>query len=150
MWKNLLEQVSIYLYFDFLSLSNHFIIFFSDLDENKQIILKNFDIVKELCELEKYVQYFSIQALYYSSSTELLKYQLGFCAQWCLDNVFTKKGRKFSYKKVDYSNLNVILNVNDKTEFLKLSPDGLSVKSNEFYVCVCLNFQLIIFFLGSL
>ena len=115
-----------------------------------QVCGSNGKLYDSLCELEKYVQYFSIQALYYSSSTELLKYQLGFCAQWCLDNVFTKKGRKFSYKKVDYSNLNVILNVNDKTEFLKLSPDGLSVKSNEFYVCVLFKFSINYFFLGSL
>ncbi|OTF82359.1 SPRY domain-containing protein, partial [Euroglyphus maynei] len=118
----------------------------SCLDENKDIILKNFDIVKELCELEKYLQYFSnypIQALYYSSPKELLKYQLGFCAQWCLDNVFTKKGRKCSYKKVDYSNLNVLLNVNDKTEFLKLSPDGLSARCDTYtFECVRSNYPV--------
>ncbi|XP_075681116.1 RING finger and SPRY domain-containing protein 1-like [Dermatophagoides pteronyssinus] len=116
---------------------------FARTNENKEIILKNFDIVKELCELEKYLQYFSIQTLYYSSTNELLKYQLGFCAQWCLDNVFTKKGRKFSYKKVDYSNLNVILNVNDKTEFLKLSPDGLSARCDTYtFECVRSNYPV--------
>lgn len=90
--------------------------------------MKNFDVCKELCELEKYIHQYSTESLYHSTLNDLLKYQVGFCAQWCIDNVFVKKGRKLSYKKVDYSKLNVILNVNDKTEFLKLSPNGLSAR----------------------
>ncbi|KAI7687092.1 RING finger and SPRY domain-containing protein 1, partial [Sarcoptes scabiei] len=97
--------------------------------ENKDFIQKHFDIIKELCELEKYLNDFRLETLYTSTTSELLKFQVGFNAQWCLDNVFIKRGRKLSYKKVDYSNLNAILNVNDKTEFLKLSPNGLSVSS---------------------
>ncbi|KAJ6221259.1 hypothetical protein RDWZM_007071 [Blomia tropicalis] len=96
--------------------------------ENKEIILKNFDICKELLELEKYANNYFHGSLYGGQPVDYLRYQVGFCAQWCLDNVFLKKGRKLSYKKVDYSNLNAILNGNDKTEFLKLSSNGLSAR----------------------
>lgn len=96
--------------------------------ESKETILKNFDICKELLELEKYANHYSIGSLYCSSPVDFLRYQVGFCAQWCLDNIFIKKGRKLSYKKVDYSTLNALLNVNDKTEFLKLSSNGLSAR----------------------
>lgn len=89
--------------------------------------MKHFDIIKELLILEKYINGFTIETLYHATKMDLLRYQVGFCAQWCLDNIFIKKGRKLSYKRVDYSNLNAILNVNDKTEYLKLSPNGLSV-----------------------
>lgn len=71
---------------------------------------------------------YTLPRLYCGESVDFLRYQVGFCAQWCLDNVFIKKGRVLSYKKVDYSNLNVVLNVNDKTESLKLSSNGLSVR----------------------
>lgn len=95
--------------------------------ENKETILKQFDLVKELVELEKYATAYVIGSLYCATPVDCLKYQVGFCAQWCLDNIFLKKGRKLSYKKVDYTHLNAILNANDKTEFLKISSNGLSV-----------------------
>lgn len=97
--------------------------------ENKDTILKHMDITKELLELEKYAQPFSssVASVYDMSSVEAVQCQVGFCAQWCLDNIFIKKGRKLTFKRVDYSNLNAILNINDKTEFLKMSPNGLSV-----------------------
>ncbi|UXI19010.1 60S ribosomal protein L3 [Sarcoptes scabiei] len=116
---------------------------FSLTRENKDFIQKHFDIIKELCELEKYLNDFRLETLYTSTTSELLKFQVGFNAQWCLDNVFIKRGRKLSYKKVDYSNLNAILNVNDKTEFLKLSPNGLSARCDTFtFECVRCNYPI--------
>ena len=35
--------------------------------------------------------------------------------------------RPFSYTKVDMDNVNVILNSNDVSEYLKISPNGLEV-----------------------
>lgn len=36
-------------------------------------------------------------------------------------------GRTLSYKTVDLSNVNVLLNSNDVSEYLKISPSGLEV-----------------------
>ena len=37
------------------------------------------------------------------------------------------EGRNFSYKCVDMSRINVMLNTKDVSEYLKISPDGLEV-----------------------
>jgi hypothetical protein len=37
--------------------------------------------------------------------------------------------RPFSYTKVDMDNVNVILNSNDVSEYLKISPNGLEVNN---------------------
>ena len=39
------------------------------------------------------------------------------------------EGRIFSYKCVDMSGINVMLNTKDVSEYLKISPDGLEVSS---------------------
>ncbi|CAG5116476.1 unnamed protein product, partial [Candidula unifasciata] len=54
--------------------------------------------------------------------------EVGFCAAWCLDNLFLKEGRPFSYEQLDRSDLNVILNNNDVSEYLKISADGLEAR----------------------
>lgn len=92
--------------------------------------MKYMDIHKYLHDLEKLYDQYSLKNLYRASQLDLVKFQVGFVAQWCADNVFVKKGRKLAYKNVDYSNLNVILNDNDKSENLKLSPNGLVVRVN--------------------
>jgi hypothetical protein len=38
-------------------------------------------------------------------------------------------GRPFSYTKVELDTINVILNSNDVSEYLKISPNGLEVKT---------------------
>lgn len=60
--------------------------------------------------------------------TNGVKRQTGFCSQWCLDNLFPVEGRTYSYEMVDYSNLNVVLNSNDVSEYLKISADGLQAR----------------------
>lgn len=47
------------------------------------------------------------------------------------------EGRKYSYEVVDVSNVNVMLNTRDVSEYLKISPDGLEgtssiLKANNF------------------
>ncbi len=56
-----------------------------------------------------------------------LERQVWFCAQWCLDNLYVVDGRPFSYTKEDFSRINVMLNSNDVSEYLKIGPDGLEV-----------------------
>ncbi|CAL4107697.1 unnamed protein product, partial [Meganyctiphanes norvegica] len=53
--------------------------------------------------------------------------QVGFCAQWCLDNLFISEGRPYSYQAVDTTHLNAMLNSNDVSEYLKISPDGSQI-----------------------
>lgn len=38
-----------------------------------------------------------------------------------------KDGRQFTYEKVNLSNINAMLNSNDVSEYLKISPTGLEV-----------------------
>ncbi|MCL4135087.1 UNVERIFIED_CONTAM: hypothetical protein GTU68_056058 [Idotea baltica] len=61
-------------------------------------------------------------------SDDLLKKQVGFCSQWCLDNLFICCDRTYSYEDIDTTNLNAMLNTNDVTEYLKISPDGLQAR----------------------
>ena len=64
---------------------------------------------------------------------DYVKKQVGFCAQWCLDNLFLKEGRTLTYEKTDRSNLNALLNANDVSEYLKISANGLMVKEQTIY-----------------
>ncbi|KAL4235228.1 RING finger and SPRY domain-containing protein 1 [Mactra antiquata] len=59
---------------------------------------------------------------------DYLKREVGFCARWCLDNLFTSDGRACSYENEDLSKINVMLNCNDVSEYLKISPDGLEAR----------------------
>ncbi|XP_059477899.1 RING finger and SPRY domain-containing protein 1-like [Neocloeon triangulifer] len=61
-----------------------------------------------------------------------VKRQVGFCAQWCLDNLFLVEGRPFSYNCIDLSNINVMLNTKDVSEYLKISPNGLEARCDAF------------------
>ena len=61
---------------------------------------------------------------------DCLRRQVGFCAQWCLDNLFVlEDGRRdFSYKGAKVDNVQVMLNANDVSEYLKIGPDGLEAR----------------------
>ncbi|MGH0165225.1 UNVERIFIED_CONTAM: hypothetical protein FKN15_048476 [Acipenser sinensis] len=61
----------------------------------------------------------------WANHTDSLKRQVGFCAQWSLDNLFLKEGRQFTYEKVNLNNINAMLNSNDVSEYLKISPSGM-------------------------
>lgn len=40
--------------------------------------------------------------------------------------------RKYSYETVDVSNVNVMLNTKDVSEYLKISPDGLEARCDAY------------------
>lgn len=42
------------------------------------------------------------------------------------------EGRKYSYEVVDVSNVNVMLNTRDVSEYLKISPDGLEARCDAY------------------
>ena len=51
------------------------------------------------------------------------------CESFMMTCIFSveSEGRQYSYEMVDMSKINVILNSNDVSEYLKLSPDGQEV-----------------------
>lgn len=42
------------------------------------------------------------------------------------------EGRKYSYETVDVTNVNVMLNTKDVSEYLKISPDGLEARCDAY------------------
>ncbi|KAH0501655.1 RING finger and SPRY domain-containing protein 1 [Microtus ochrogaster] len=64
----------------------------------------------------------------WADDPDYLKRQVGFCAQWSLDNLFLKEGRQLTYEKVDLRNIRAMLNSNDVSEYLKISPHGLEAR----------------------
>nr|CAD7424954.1 unnamed protein product [Timema monikensis] len=96
---------------------------FAQTSENKVTIQKRLKTESKnpLLELERWI-----------NSEHYVERQVGFCAQWCLDNLFLVEGRKFSYECVDTSEINVMLNSNDVSEYLKLSPDGLEARCDAY------------------
>lgn len=46
-----------------------------------------------------------------------------------LSVIVVPNGREFTYEQTDNSQLNAMLNSNDTSEYLKISPSGLEVRS---------------------
>lgn len=91
---------------------------FAQTGENKSTIHKS-GIHHKLIELEKFQD---------SSMTKFR--EVGFCAQWCLDNTLPVDGRTLTYEGLSMEKCNVILNDNDVSEYLKISADGLEARSD--------------------
>uniref|UniRef100_T1D964 RING finger and SPRY domain-containing protein 1-like protein n=2 Tax=Colubroidea TaxID=34989 RepID=T1D964_CROHD len=89
---------------------------FAQTSENKMTV-SDTCISDQLVLLEKW-----------TNNPDYLKRQVGFCAQWSLDNLFLKEGRQFTYEKVDLANVRAMLNSNDVSEYLKISPHGLEAR----------------------
>ena len=51
-----------------------------------------------------------------------------FNESFLLSFTYVMQNREFSYSKEDLSNINVMLNSKDVSEYLKISPDGLEVR----------------------
>jgi hypothetical protein len=62
------------------------------------------------------------------TSSDYVSRQVGFCAQWCLDNLFPLEARQYTYESIDTSDINVMLNANDVSEYLKIGPSGLEAR----------------------
>lgn len=56
--------------------------------------------------------------------------QIGFLAQYLLDNTFTPENHVYDYLKLTKSNINAILNDEDTSENLKISPNGLEARND--------------------
>ncbi|XP_072836705.1 RING finger and SPRY domain-containing protein 1 [Pogona vitticeps] len=89
---------------------------FAQTSENKMTVSETC-ISDQLVLLEKW-----------ADNPDYLKRQVGFCAQWSLDNLFLKEGRQFTYEKVDLTHIKAMLNSNDVSEYLKISPHGLEAR----------------------
>ncbi|XP_038070409.1 RING finger and SPRY domain-containing protein 1-like [Patiria miniata] len=91
---------------------------FSQTSENK-ITISNSGIRELLLPLEKY-----------ASSEDLMLRQVGFCAQWCLDNLFLVEGRPYTHELVSLKDCHAMLNDKDVSEYLKITPTGLEARSD--------------------
>ncbi|KAG9475137.1 hypothetical protein GDO78_003544 [Eleutherodactylus coqui] len=89
---------------------------FSQTSENKMTVSES-QISDRLLLLETW-----------TNNGDFLKRQVGFCAQWSLDNLFLKEGRQLTYEKADLTPINAMLNSNDVSEYLKISPYGLEAR----------------------
>lgn len=93
---------------------------FAQTSENKTSIERNLEqdsLANPLRTLEGWITH-----------ADFVHRQVGFCAQWCLDNLFICEGRQYSYENIDTTHLNAMLNSNDVSEYLKISPDGLQAR----------------------
>ncbi|XP_011315069.1 RING finger and SPRY domain-containing protein 1 [Fopius arisanus] len=96
---------------------------FAQTSENKLTIQKRLMAEKEhpLLILETW-----------ATENNYVKRQVGFSAQWCLDNLFLIEGRKYSHDTVDLTGINVMLNTKDVSEYLKISPNGLEARCDAY------------------
>ncbi|KFB46398.1 hypothetical protein ZHAS_00014394 [Anopheles sinensis] len=96
---------------------------FAQTSENKVTIRRKLALYPEnpLTRLERH-----------TSSNDYTLRQVGFCAEWCLDNYFLIEGRRYSYEVADLSNVNVMLNTRDVSEYLKISADGLEARCDAY------------------
>jgi len=93
---------------------------FAQTSENKMTLNKrlNQEAHNPMLTLEKWS----------SSSEDPFRKQIGFCTEWCLDNLFVSEGRPFTYETTDTSAINVMLNSQDVSENLKISANGLKAR----------------------
>ncbi|EEC10590.1 RING finger and SPRY domain-containing protein, putative, partial [Ixodes scapularis] len=94
---------------------------FAQTSENKMTLERRLAALSEnpLVKMEPWV-----------TSSDFVERQVGFCAQWCLDNLCAclLQGRRYTYEVTDRSNINAMLNSNDVSEYLKISSNGLVVR----------------------
>eukprot|EP00092_Neocalanus_flemingeri_P021824 GFUD01023675.1.p1 GENE.GFUD01023675.1~~GFUD01023675.1.p1 ORF type:complete len:670 (+),score=121.98 GFUD01023675.1:127-2136(+) len=62
------------------------------------------------------------------SSPNFVSRQVGFCSQWCLDNLFPMDHRQYTYQVIDTSHIHMMLNSKDVSEYLKIGPNGLEAR----------------------
>lgn len=96
---------------------------FAQTSENKATIIRKLENEKP-CPITKLEEW--------KNEQHFVKRQVGFCAQWALDNLFVMNNRKFSYLSVDMSTINAMLNTSDVSEYLKISPDGLEARCDAY------------------
>lgn len=92
---------------------------FAQTSENKMTVNRRLgqEPHNPLLELEKW-----------RTSDDCVKRQVGFCTEWCLDNLFVSEGRPYTYERADTAGINVMLNSHDVSEYLKISATGLEAR----------------------
>ncbi|XP_052746656.1 RING finger and SPRY domain-containing protein 1 [Bicyclus anynana] len=96
---------------------------FSHTSENRLIIKSRLESIQEhpLLILETF-----------ANSNDYVWRQVGFCAQWALDNIFLIDGRVLSYETVDVTGIHAMLNSHDVSEYLQLSSNGLEARCDSY------------------
>lgn len=96
---------------------------FAQTTENRNQICRSFEELSEhpLEVLERWLEDKSL-------SCDWLAQQVGFCAQWSLDNIFVRPSRQYSYLRTNVRKINAMLNHEDVSEYLKIAPNGLEAR----------------------
>lgn len=96
---------------------------FAQTSENKATIIRRLETEDPcpICKLEEWRQ-----------ETHFVRRQVGFCAQWALDNLFVMNNRKFTYLTINMGHINAMLNTGDVSEYLKISSDGLEARCDAY------------------
>ncbi|XP_050423830.1 RING finger and SPRY domain-containing protein 1-like [Adelges cooleyi] len=63
-----------------------------------------------------------------TGSDQPLYAQVGFCAEWLLDNIFIDDQRPLSHSNIAMEGVNAVLNQEDASEYIKLGPSGLEAR----------------------
>ncbi len=105
--------------------------------------------IKKAMEAESEHPLRKLEDLWINCEAHFIKRQVGFCAQWCLDNLCELVHRKqrlnqtltwscssavvvddreYSYRDEDTSGIEVMLNTNDVSEYLKIAPSGIEAR----------------------
>ncbi|XP_047524393.1 RING finger and SPRY domain-containing protein 1-like isoform X1 [Pieris napi] len=92
--------------------------------------MENKIVIKD--RLEKYGENPLLLLEKFADSEDNIWRQVGFCASWSLDNLFVIEGRKLSYEVVDMKDINAILNCQDVSEYLQISPNGLEARCDSY------------------
>ncbi|CAH1973169.1 unnamed protein product [Acanthoscelides obtectus] len=96
---------------------------FAQTSRNKMVILIKLKSL-EVCPITSLEKW--------KDETHYVKRQVGFCAQWILDNLFIMENRQYSYQTIKMDHINAMLNTSDVSEYLKISPDGLEARCDAY------------------
>ncbi|KAK9739419.1 SPRY domain [Popillia japonica] len=96
---------------------------FAQTSENKATIIRRLE-QEEPCPITTLERW--------KNEDHYVRRQVGFCAQWALDNLFVMNHRKYSFLTVEMAHINAMLNTSDVSEYLKISPDGLEARCDAY------------------
>ncbi|XP_022904330.1 RING finger and SPRY domain-containing protein 1-like [Onthophagus taurus] len=96
---------------------------FAQTSENKATIIRRLEM-EEPCPISRLETW--------KNEEHFVRRQVGFCAQWALDNLFVMNNRMYTFLTVDMTPINAMLNTKDVSEYLKISPDGLEARCDAY------------------
>lgn len=97
---------------------------FAQTSENKATIIRRLES-EDTCPIR------TLEKWRYEDNNYIYR-QVGFCAQWALDNLFVINNRQFTYLTVNMAGVNAMLNTDDVSEYLKIGADGVEARCDAY------------------